>query len=261
MPVDQGPRTGCGVDGLHPANHDGMGGAVDHFFYRAVEGRWCADQQAGDVRHFGMSKEGMVARQFMLGVVQTAEGLPIYHEVFDGNTSEAPTLLPTVRKVLARYPHIRRLVMVADRGLLSVDNLADLSAISLPDVQADLEPAQIVQRYKSLADIERGFRVLKSEIEIAPVYHRLPERIRAHASICFMALILYRVMRQRLKAAGHSASPESALAQLRKIQRQSVAINQGVPVSGISNIHREQADLLAAMNIRKPVPDAQLSLL
>ncbi len=40
--------------------------------------------------------------------------------------------------------------------------------------------------------------------------------------------------------------------QLRKIQRQSVAINQGVPVSGISNIHREQADLLAAMNIRKP---------
>ena len=63
----------------------------------------------------------------------------------------------------------------------------------------DLEPAEIVQRYKSLADIERGFRVLKSEIEIAPVYHRLPERIRAHASICFMALILYRVMRQRLK--------------------------------------------------------------
>ena len=365
--------------------------------------------QDGDVRHFGMSKEGVVARQFMLGVVQTADGMPIYHEVFDGNTSEAPTLLPTVRKVLARYPHIRRLVMVADRGLLSVDNLADLSAISLPDGQplefilavpgrrygefaellqplhaaaepegetvaetsweglrlvvahnpqraqeqtakrtariaalearaselankldgqdagqkkrgrklsdsgakarffhevaeahlskiikvdlksdlftydidakalaraqmmdgklllvsnvADLEPAQIVQRYKSLADIERGFRVLKSEIEIAPVYHRLPERIRAHASICFMALILYRVMRQRLKAAGHSASPESALAQLRKIQRQSVAINQGVPVSGISNIHREQADLLAAMNIRKPVPDAQLSLL
>ncbi len=36
---------------------------------------------------------------------------------------------------------------------------------------ADLEPAEIVQRYKSLADIERGFRVLKSEIEIAPVYH------------------------------------------------------------------------------------------
>ena len=68
-------------------------------------------------------------------------------------------------------------------------------------------------------------------------------------------------MRQRLKAAGHSASPESALAQLRRIQRQSVCINQGAPISGISNIHREQAELLAAMNIRKPAPDAQLTLL
>jgi hypothetical protein len=366
--------------------------------------------QDGDVRHFGMSKEGMVARQFMLGVVQTADGMPIYHEVFDGNTAEAPTMLPTVRKVLARYRHIRRLVMVADRGLLSIDNLSELSAITLPSGQplefilavpgrrygefadllqpihdaacavgtettaeskweghrlivahdparaqeqtalratrlaalvaradqlagkldgqdagqihrgrklsdsgakarffhevaeahlskivkvdlksdlfaydidakalaraqmmdgklllvtnvADLTPTQIVERYKSLADIERGFKVLKSEIEIAPVFHRLPERIRAHASICFMALILYRVMRQRLKAAGHAASPETALAQLRRIQRQSVCINQGVPISGISTINRDQASMLDALNIKNPNPDTQLSLL
>jgi hypothetical protein len=30
---------------------------------------------------------------------------------------------------------------------------------------------------QALADIERGFKVLKSEIQIGPVYHRLPERI------------------------------------------------------------------------------------
>ena len=55
--------------------------------------------------------------------------------------------------------------------------------------------------------VERGdgFRVLKSEIDIAPVYHRLPQRIRAHASLCFMALILYRVMRNRLIALGDVA--------------------------------------------------------
>ena len=366
--------------------------------------------QGGDVRHFGMSKEGTVARQFLLGVVQTADGMPIYHEVFDGNAAEAPTMLPTVRKVLAHYPHIRRLVMVADRGLLSVDNLAELTSITLPSGQAlefilavpgrrygefvellgplhdaaaehsretitescweshrlimahdparaqeqtalratriaalqaraqhlaakldgqdagavhrgrklsdsgakarffhevaearlskiikvdlksdlftydidakalaraqmmdgklllvtnvaDLQPAEIVDRYKSLADIERGFKVLKSEIEIAPVFHLLPERIRAHASICFIALILYRVMRQRLKAAGHAASPETALAQLRRIQRQSVSINQGVPITGISTITREQASTLAALNVKNPNPDPQLSLL
>jgi hypothetical protein len=52
----------------------------------------------GDVRHYGMAKEGLIARQFMLGVVQTAEGLPIYHEVFDGNTAEAKTLLPILSR-------------------------------------------------------------------------------------------------------------------------------------------------------------------
>ena len=48
--------------------------------------------QAADVRKFGMAKEGKITRQFMLGVVQTADGLPIYHEVFDGNTAETKTL-------------------------------------------------------------------------------------------------------------------------------------------------------------------------
>ena len=47
-----------------------------------------------------------------IGVVQTAEGLPIHHEVFEGNQAEAPTLLPTLRKVPVRFPHIKRLIVV-----------------------------------------------------------------------------------------------------------------------------------------------------
>ena len=65
----------------------------------------------GDVRQYGMAKEGLITRQFMLGVVQTADGLPIYHEVFDGNTAEAKTLLPTLKKVMQRFPSLRRLVL------------------------------------------------------------------------------------------------------------------------------------------------------
>ena len=88
-------------------------------------------EQDGDVRHFGMSKEGVVARQVMLGVVQTAEGLPLYHEVFEGNTAEVTTLKGVIEKIVKRFP-IKRIIAVADRGLLSTDNLADLQAITLP---------------------------------------------------------------------------------------------------------------------------------
>jgi transposase len=367
-------------------------------------------QQADDVRKFGLSKEGLIARQFLLGVVQTADGLPIYHEVFDGNASEGPTLKPTLERVLQRYPHVKRLVVVADRGLLSLDNLQMLSELKLPDAKAlefilavpgrrhadfvellaplqakaeratnevidelswrghrlvvahnpeqareltqrrrdrikalearaqalsgkldaqdegqtqrgrklsdsgakarffhevceahlaniirvdlksdlftydtdqaaqaraemmdgklllvsnvpDMSAQDIVARYKSLADIERGFHVLKSEIEIAPVFHRLPDRIRAHASICFMALVLHRVMRQRLKLAGSPLSPDAALRQLRRVQRHQVRIDGAQPIAGISTIHQDQADALEALKVKKPSLDAQMSLL
>ena len=93
-------------------------------------------EQTDDVRKYGMSKSGLIERQFMLGVVQTAEGLPIYHEVFDGNQSESPTLLPTLKKVLARFAQIKRLIVVADRGLLSLDNVDELRKVMLPSGQA-----------------------------------------------------------------------------------------------------------------------------
>ena len=364
-----------------------------------------------DVRKFGQSKEGLIARQFMLGVVQTAEGLPIYHEVFDGNASETKTLLPTLTTVLARFPGVRRLILGADRGLLSLDNLESLQAIQLGsgqalefiiavpgrryhefadllgefhrdtcltasgevigelawkevrlvvahdpvmaaiqtqrrtenidaliaqgeqwagklvgqdegvkrrgrklsdsgtkarffhavseahlsriikvdlaaqlfsyDIDADarklaemmdgklmlvtnaqgLTPEDVVARYKSLADIERGFKVLKSELEIGPVYHRLPERIRAHASICFMALILHRVMRMRLRAANAGLTPERALEQLRRIQHHRIRINGAAPVTGVSSINDGQSEVLSALRVKKPSASQQLTLL
>jgi len=125
----------------------------------------------------------------------------------------------------------------------------------------DFTPDEVVKRYKSLADIERGFRVLKSEIEIGPIYHRLPNRIHAHASICFMALILYRVMRSRLKDSHTKISPERALDKLRRIQHQVVKVNDLDPIAALSNINQEHAAILQALTIKKPTLPTQLTLL
>ena len=93
------------------------------------------------------------------------------------------------------------------------------------------------------------------------MYHRLPDRIRAHAQICFMALSVYRVMRQRLKQAKSDLSPERALAQLRKIQRHKVRINQAEPLEGVSTISDAQAQVLNALKVNKPIKNEQMSLL
>ncbi len=118
-----------------------------------------------------------------------------------------------------------------DGKLLLVSNTKDLS---LED---------IVNRDKSLADIERSFRVLKSELEIGPVFHRLTDRIRAHASICFMALIIHRIIRQRLRQSQCPLSPEHALESLRRIQRHNITLNDNTH-SGISTLSDEQGELL-----------------
>ena len=126
----------------------------------------------------------------------------------------------------------------------------------------DLSPKNVVDRYKSLADIERGFRVLKSEIEIGPVFHRLPERIKAHASICFIALILYRIMRQRLHAAGSELSPERAMAELQKLQQHQIRLNNAAqPISGISRLSEIHNRVFAALELKTPSQPHQLSLL
>ena len=122
----------------------------------------------------------------------------------------------------------------------------------------DMTPEEVIDRYKSLADIERGFKVLKSELEIGPVYHRLPQRIRAHAAICFMALILHRVMRQRLRAAATGISPERALQTLKRIQHHRVSINQAKPLEGVSSLTEDDLALLAALKIKPPTTNSQL---
>ncbi len=95
-----------------------------------------------DLRAFGMNKEkGGIARQFVLGVVQTADGLPStvqlepvaqpgrLHTVHPGNVSETKTLQGMLATVLERFP-IQRVILVADRGLLSFDNIHHLTEMA-----------------------------------------------------------------------------------------------------------------------------------
>ena len=68
-------------------------------------------------------------------------------------------------------------------------------------------------------------------------------------------------MRNRLRAAGSTQSPESVLASLRRIQHHTVSINDNQPVSGVSALTREQVGAFAALKVRKPAEGHQLSLL
>jgi len=159
----------------------------------------------------------------------------------------------------AHLAHILKVDLSSERFTYAIDERALQRAPARRQTDsgfecADAPPAEIVTRYKVLADIERGFRVLKSEIEIAPVFHRLPDRIRAHALICFLALRLYRVLRLRLclKAKGSATSPERALEIARRIQYHQVRRHPHPSASGLSVVTPQQKDLFETIDLPEP---------
>jgi hypothetical protein len=56
-----------------------------------------------------------------------------------------------------------------------------------------------VRCYKRLAQVERAFRSLKSvALKVRPIYHRLPDRVRAHVLLCMLAAYVEWHMKQSL---------------------------------------------------------------
>ena len=68
-------------------------------------------------------------------------------------------------------------------------------------------------------------------------------------------------MRHRLNLTTSEMSPELALAQWRRIQRHSVSVNRAAPMTGVSTVNTEQANVLAALNVKKPDTHDQMSML
>lgn len=57
-----------------------------------------------------------------------------------------------------------------------------------------LSAEDVALGYKQLIDVEDAFRTLKTTLELRPMFHRLEERIRAHILLCWLALLLVRIV-------------------------------------------------------------------
>ena len=343
----------------------------------------------GDVRQYGKSKEtGGIDRQFLYGVVQNRDGLPLMYQIHKGNTAETKTFSGAITTLLEQYP-INRVIVVADRGLLSEKNQTELPNLGkiggqtvqfifavgirkytetkttlnnrdfaddeiaehtfldhrlvvtynakiareqtlnrrkqLDEIEQyaeslmthlevvktrvlrqdqkavnkikarakrlhlgrivkaaikdekftfwiersaleeaekldgllalstnvyDLDAETIIDHYKSRVDIESGFRTLKSEIQIAPVRHWVPDRIDAHGMICYLALVLHRVIRSKLRARGVTHSVTDVLRMLAQVKYLELSINKQA-VTAITKKTEEQLSLIHIFELDK----------
>lgn len=88
----------------------------------------------------------------------------------------------------------------------------------------ELEAAELALAYKELVRIERSFRSIKSFVEIAPVYHWVERRVRAHVVVCVLAHLLERLLERELKRAGSALSVVGALEALEEVRAVDVVL-------------------------------------
>ena len=82
-----------------------------------------------ELRQHGFSKDGKHKdSQVLLALMVTREGLPVGYEVFPGATYEGHSLVPVLQDMQRRH-QVERTVCVADRGMLSADNLDAMDKI------------------------------------------------------------------------------------------------------------------------------------
>lgn len=146
------------------------------------------------------------------------------------------------------------------KGQTRIDRVDDkiiglyAAGLSVHDIRAHLEglygqrvSPDLISRVTDAAPDE----VHKWQNRAPELRHFVPDLIRAHAMIYFLTLVLYRVLRMRLKAKGHSASPHTALDLLERIQQHVTRIGPTAKTT-LTRQQPEQLDLFEALDLKTP---------
>ena len=82
-----------------------------------------------------------------------------------------------------------------------------------------LTKSKVLENYSQLWQIEKAFRISKSDLRIRPIFHRLQRRIEAHICICFCSYAVYKELERLLRKNEIEISPEKALSQIKEIRQ------------------------------------------
>jgi transposase len=109
----------------------------------------------------------------------------------------------------------------------------------------------VIENYKALWQIEKAFRISKTDLRVRPIYHRLPKRIEAHLTIAFCAYKLYKELERQLKAKNASISTDKALDMMKTIYKLQVKLPKSSQTKEIIFTEgQDQQKLLDIFNIQ-----------
>jgi transposase len=120
--------------------------------------------------------------------------------LIDGSDALSEFKRGELRGKITAKPGLNRYLRATPAGKLRIDH-AKVKAEENPDGKyllrcsdPHLSAEDIALGYKQLLEVEHSWRDMKQIIDLRPVYHRLEERIRAHVILCWLALLLIRII-------------------------------------------------------------------
>ena len=153
---------------------------------------------------------------------------------------------------LQTRPAFNRLLRQTPTGKLRIDRAAVAAEAQLDGKfllrtsDESLTATDIALGYKALYEAERGWRDLKSTLELRPVYHRREDRIEAHVQLCWLALLLLRVAETETNDTWRNLRNE-----LDRMHLVTLATSEGTVAQRTELTHR-QRQILKALELPEP---------
>ena len=120
-------------------------------------------------------------------------------QMIEGTDTLSATDRARLSGVISTKDGLKKFLKTTPGGLLRIDR-ARIKAEQRLDGKfllrcgdAKISATDIALGYKQLLEVERGWRDMKQIIDLRPVYHHLEDRIRAHVTLCWLALLLIRI--------------------------------------------------------------------
>jgi transposase len=109
--------------------------------------------------------------------------------------------------------------------------------------------AQTLAHYKNLLEVEEAFCQLKSYLEVRPVFHWRPDRVRNHIRICFLAYWLSAQLGLKWRSLGEKGEVPRLLRQMQTIRVGTLCVKKRVLGRKITQVPPEMNALLKKLNL------------
>ena len=157
-----------------------FGGVMSMVFYDVTTIYFEAEKE-DELRVTGFSKEGKHKHpQVLLGLLVSLDGYPLGYDIFPGNTYEGHTMLPVLKSFSSKFG-IKKLVIVADSGLLTNSNIEQLSKAGYSFIlgaRIKSEPKAVKNQITSLTLKDGEYQIIRKQGKQKLIVHYSEKRAK-----------------------------------------------------------------------------------